>query len=272
MPQDKTVNLIGLSDFYYNGKADTAELCRILTKAGYRVNCVPGSGSSFEQLKHIGEAALNIVSHEELGLELAQYLKQRLGTPFICAGVPYGVEGTKSWLQSIDKALPAPQLASVMEECDAMQRFLQGWNNDSRCTWGALWFDKIIVSMSGTAALCLSRAVINEWADAGHLTIICQHANSCKDNSFADEVLYTDKDGEKITVCLEDKEKLLLLGSSSESSVLRRNGNHNLISLNMAFPANEQVLLNDVPYMGIKGSANMLERLWNAYIQDYLRK
>ena len=272
MPQDKTVNLIGLSDFYYNGKADTAELCRILTKAGYRVNCVPGSGSSFEQLKHIGEAALNIVSHEELGLELAQYLKQRLGTPFICAGVPYGVEGTKSWLQSIDKALPAPQLASVMEECDAMQRFLQGWNNDSRCTWGALWFDKIIVSMSGTAALCLSRAVVNEWADAGHLTIICQHANSCKDNSFADEVLYTDKDGEKITVCLEDKEKLLLLGSSSESSVLRRNGNHNLISLNMAFPANEQVLLNDVPYMGIKGSANMLERLWNAYIQDYLRK
>ena len=66
-----TVNLLGLSDFYYNGKADTAELVRILRKAGYIVNCVPGSGSKLAALRNIGAAALNIVCHEELGLEIA---------------------------------------------------------------------------------------------------------------------------------------------------------------------------------------------------------
>lgn len=270
--QTNTINLIGLSDFYYNGRADTEELCRILTKAGYKVNCVPGSGTPYEQLKQIGEAELNIVCHEELGLELAQYLKERFGTPYVNVGVPYGVEGTRSWLQGINQALAAPQLDNIMEECNAMQRYLQGWNNDSRCTWGAMWFDKIVIAMPGTAALCLGKAIVSEWTDTDHLTVICQHPNKGVDTSFADEVFSTDADGDKITACLSDKEKLLLLGSSSESSVLRRNGNTGLISLNMAFPANEQVLLNKIPYMGIKGSANMLERLWNVFIQDYLRK
>lgn len=271
-PVDKTVNLLGLSDFYYNGKADTAELVRILCKAGYKVNCVPGSGSGLDSLRNIGAAALNIVCHEELGLEIANYLQQRFGTPYINVGVPYGLEGTRNWVKLIDEALPADTLDMVLAECDEQEAFLQSWNNDSRCLWGNIWFDRVIVSMPGTAAACLGNALVREWCDTGHLTIICQNKVEVKGLcQVADEIFFADADSNRITESLNKKGNVLLLGSSSESSVIRRSNNKELVSLNMAFPATEQILLTDSPYMGIKGSAHMLERIWNSFIQQSLR-
>lgn len=268
-----TVNLLGLSDFYYNGKADTAELVRILRKAGYIVNCVPGSGSNLAALRNIGAAELNIVCHEELGLEIAAYLKERFGTAYISAGLPYGIGGTRKWLQKINEALPAKAMQEILAECDEQSAFLQSWNNDSRCSWGSLWFDRAVVAMPGTAALGLGNALVSEWCDTGHLTVICQNRVEQKHLcQFADDIFFADSDGDKISACLKEKGSLLLLGSSSESSIVRHSGNKELISLNMAFPATEQILLTDSPYMGIKGSAHMLERIWNAFIQQSLRR
>lgn len=91
-----SINLLGLTDFYYNGKADRIEICRILKQAGYKINVLFGSGSNIDALKNIAGAELNIVCNEELWLEIAKYLEENYGTPYVCAGLPYGIEGTKN--------------------------------------------------------------------------------------------------------------------------------------------------------------------------------
>ncbi|MGM9568568.1 MAG: nitrogenase component 1, partial [Phascolarctobacterium sp.] len=93
-PSKNTINILGQTDFYLHGRDDTRELVRLLQRAGYKVQAVPGSGASLEQLRHLGRAQLNLVTNEELGLPLAKYLEQQVGTPYLLAGLPYGVAGT----------------------------------------------------------------------------------------------------------------------------------------------------------------------------------
>ena len=62
---------------------------------------MPGAGSELETLQKIPAAQLNIVINEELGLETAKYLKERYGTPYVVAGIPYGLKGTLRWLEKI---------------------------------------------------------------------------------------------------------------------------------------------------------------------------
>ena len=72
-----------------------------------------------EELQKLPEAALNIVTNAELGLPLAEYLQKQYGTPYIFAGLPYGVQGTLRWLQQINAQLPAPALDKVTAEAQA---------------------------------------------------------------------------------------------------------------------------------------------------------
>ncbi|MGM9582619.1 MAG: nitrogenase component 1, partial [Phascolarctobacterium sp.] len=173
-PTELAVNILGQTYFYLHGRDDTKELRRLLHKAGYQVQAVLGSGGTLEQLKHLGRAQLNIVTNEELGLPLAQYLEQQLGTPYILAGLPYGVQGTKAWLEKIANALPAPTLDAVLAEADAAQEYITSWLNDACCQWGALWFDRVMVSAPPTQALCLAQALRREWVDTSSLEVYCQ--------------------------------------------------------------------------------------------------
>ena len=103
LPQTATakplaVNILGQSEFYLQGAADTRELKRLLQLAGYEVLCTPGCECTLEELQRLPEAALNIVTNAELGLPLAEYLQKKYGTPYVFAGLPYGVQGTLQML------------------------------------------------------------------------------------------------------------------------------------------------------------------------------
>ncbi len=265
-----SVNLLGLSDFYYNGVEDRKELCRILTKAGYTVNCTAGSGSDVESLKRIGSAQLNIVCHEELGLSAAKYLKKRYSTDFVTAGVPYGIEGTRRWLEKINAALPAAKLDDVLAECEQERRALEQRNGDIRCVWGSLWFDRTVVAATGIAALCFAEALRSEWMDTGKLTVICHQKISAEYCSLADEIFTAEENRVGMSELLAEAADLLLVGSSSEASLLRRRGNENCSVLTLAFPAKEDVLLISYPFMGIRGSAHIQQLLWKLFIQKTL--
>ena len=270
--QSKKINLLGLSDFYFNGTADRKELCRILEKAGYEINTVPGSGSSFKELQGVGQASLNIVYNEELGLKLAQYLEKRFGTPYILAGLPYGTSGTQKWLEAINAALPCENLQAVLDECKEQAERLTAWGNDYRGPWGTIWFDKVAISAPGTQALCMAQALRNEWLDTGELVVVCQHdVEQSRYCDVADKVLVAGKDSAASEEVFAKEDKLLLLASSSESSNLRRK-NCKFISCNIAFPSADEVLLTETPFVGIKGAAHMLQRLWNLYITSVMNK
>lgn len=269
--EQQSVNLIGLTDFYYNGAADRVELLRVLQKAGYKINAVCGSGGNINMLGRTSAAALNIVLHEELGLEAAKYLQQRFGTPYICAGLPYGTEGTKEWLRKINEVLPCTGIPTVEAECDAMEEYLTAANNDMSVTWGNLWFDKAIVAAPATTAQCLAQALRREWADMGELIVISQQGLTNDYCSEADRLLIAGQDYEEIAEALHKEDHVLLLGSSSEQSVFLRRANCDFYNCNIAYPVSDELLLTNVPFVGIKGSAHMLQRLWNTYMNKAVR-
>ena len=142
--------------------------------------------------------------------------------------------------------------------------------NEARCTWGELWFDKIIVAAPGTTAFCIAQTLREEWADTEKLTVICQ--NTLKDLRGpveADEILLAEKDSKKIEQILQQADNTLILGSSSESSVLLREGKK-FWCCNIAYPVQDEVLLATAPFAGIRGAGHMLQRLWNLKIKTQL--
>lgn len=265
------VNLLGVTDFYFNGRADRQELCRLLELAGYEINCVCGA-CTVAELRAVAQADLNIVCHEELGLAAARYLEKRYAMPYICAGLPYGCEGTISWLQRLDKVLPCAGMERAEAEAAAMRRYITVWNNEMNCLWGEIWFDKALVSAPGTAAQCLAQALRCEWANLGGLQVLCQHKLQESYCDCADVILTAGEDSYALNELCRPAagEGNLLLGSSSEAMELRRAGCSNYISSNIAYPVSDEVLLTETPFMGLKGSAYMQQRLWDAYIRQAL--
>ena len=245
----------------------------MLELAGYEVLAAPGSGSSVEALQHIPEAALNIVTNIELGLAPAQYLEKKYGTPYIIAGLPYGIEGTLRWLEKLHAVLPCPHLAKVQAEAEALQQLVNAKNSEARLLWGALWFDEVLVSAPTTQALCLAQSLRTEWADMGRLTVICQQSlPQLPECEAADAVYIVGKDDEAIEQYLDTCNNVLVLASSSESSVLYRRNECSFIPCNIAYPAQDDIFFSRTPFVGFKGCLHLQERLWNKFSADLLQK
>ena len=68
---------------------------------------------------------------------------------------------------------------------------------------------------------------------------------------------------------LQQADNTLILGSSSESSVLLREGKK-FWCCNIAYPVQDEVLLATAPFAGIRGAGHMLQRLWNLKIKTQL--
>jgi nitrogenase molybdenum-cofactor synthesis protein NifE len=76
---------------------------------------------------------------------------------------------------------------------------------------------------------------------------------------------------EKIKTALESVlcggKSILLAGSSNEAAIFMRH-NKMVSCCNVAYPVNDEVLLTQVPFAGIRGSFHMQQRLWNAFIKN----
>ena len=106
-------------------------------------------------------------------------------------------------------------------------------------------------------------------SDTDVLTVLCR--NPVEDEACygtaADRVLVAGRDDEAIHAFLEGADRLLLFGSSVESLFLHRLGRHYQV-IDIAKPARDEVLLHDVPWMGIRGTAHLVQELWNRFIAD----
>lgn len=261
-----TVNLLGLSKFYYKGAADIAELRRLLTLAGYRVQAIPGGGSTVEDLSHMGRAALNIVCNEELGLSVAQYLANAYDQPYVVAPVPYGVQGTLEWLEAIHEALPAPRLELVKKEAQELQEYLQGAVNDLRSLWGALWFEQVVLAGPSSQMLSLGAALRLEALDTAQLFVVGQQQVKGSYAGFKKQVDGFHLQGQCDIVGLVESSSCLFMGSSSEANLLDRAGKR-VYFLPIGRPLDHRAAFTMRPYMGLQGYGNLLEDLWNCFLQ-----
>lgn len=98
-----TVNIIGPTIDSFNIVSDLAEIERMLRLMGVRVNTVFTCNTDVDCIKNLKCASLNLVTRN-IGLEAAEILKERFGTPYYY-GLPFGVRGSIEWMKDISSML-----------------------------------------------------------------------------------------------------------------------------------------------------------------------
>ena len=266
-----TVNLLGLSPAYYNGANDVEELKRLLHMCGYKVLACPGAGSTVAEIRQLTQAEFNIVLNEELGLELAQFLQNKYGMPYKTAGLPFGCAGTLNWLETVCGREAVGE--TVRAEARAVTTKISKSVNELRLTWGEPWFDDIVVSAPATLALSLAMSLRREWFDTESLTVIEQGKAGSRDlaeflsiKTEIDRFLVADEDDQEVKQIYARLQSGLLLGSSEEKVLLLQNGVTGVAFVPITYPVLDEILLIDVPFMGLRGALFMVQRLWNAKI------
>jgi len=268
MVKPRTVNLLGCTVGYYNAGSDLKELKRMLTLAGYEILAVPGAGSSTTEIATMAQAEVNLVIHEELGGNLAQYLQQQYGIPYLALLPPYGIEGSLHWLKTLGQTMwmDEQSLQGIQGEANTLSKKLRTNIRDIERLWGDLQFERTLVAAPSSVALGLSQALRLEWADTGSLTVVLHDGiPSCSIPDGMD-IVDGQKDSMQIEGLLTNLAAGLLLGSSHEKAILQQRAVPNVICQNIALPVCDEVILSDRPFMGLRGACHMNERLWNRYI------
>ena len=108
-----SVNLLGMTplDFSVNGNVDAMR--RVFEDAGIPVNCCAAMGESFDSLRHIFRASVNVVV-SSCGRRLARYMEQTAGISYV-EGTPIGAYGAAR-LQELAKEAYEKKRASLEED------------------------------------------------------------------------------------------------------------------------------------------------------------
>ncbi|MBI4483202.1 MAG: nitrogenase component 1 [Acidobacteria bacterium] len=105
--QPRRINLLGPMLFQKDWAMDLRELRSNLAVMGIEVGCVLTAGEGLENIRQLRSAALNVVTQEEYGGQLAAFLEKSYGMPFLSLDVlsPYGIEATDVWGREVARAL-----------------------------------------------------------------------------------------------------------------------------------------------------------------------
>ena len=263
-----SVNVLGLSPTYFRGEEDIKEIRRILETAGYRINAIPGGGSAWSEIMRLPQADLNLVLRDELALKAAKELQAEFGTPYLSVGMPYGIQGTLCWLDTINAVLPAKNREAIRQEAEAVNARLQFRSSNMQSLWGPLWFDNILIAAPPSEAAGIAEAVRGEWADTGHLVIHFTQDTALRPQA-ATKICIAGKDDTAMKETFENWSGGLVMGSSLEASRLVRLKKP-FVNCNIVLPAYHEIIATDSPLCGIRGAAYLFERIWNAKLSGYM--
>ena len=257
-----SVNLLGLSPTYFRGEEDIKEIRRILETAGYHINAIPGGGSAWSEIMQLPQADLNLVLRDELALKAAKELQAEFGTPYLSVGMPYGIQGTLRWLDTINATLPAKNREAIRQEAETVNARLQFRSSNMQSLWGPLWFDNILIAAPPSEASGIAEAVRGEWADTGNLVIHFTQDTALRPQA-ATKICIAGKDDTAMKETFENWSGGLVMGSSLEVSRLVRLKKP-FVNCNIVLPAYHEIIATDSPLCGIRGAAYLFERIWNA--------
>ena len=166
-----TVNLLGCSTCYPQWQGDMDELKRMLTLAGIEVNvCLLENATTLEQLEQVGRAQLNLVINEEIGLPVAKWLEENLGQPYLNLPLPYGLEGSLSWLRQLGQALQMDlRLDSLEEEVYWAKAMIFREYSVLKGACDNLFFQRLIISSYYGRISSLLPVLEREWPVFGQL-------------------------------------------------------------------------------------------------------
>lgn len=108
LPSSRTekpsVNIIGAVNLAFHNKHDVAELRKLLSELGIEVNLVIPQDAYVNDLIHIPRAWFNVLMSREVGLGVAEYLKDEFNLPYTHT-FPMGVLGTSEFVREVQAIL-----------------------------------------------------------------------------------------------------------------------------------------------------------------------
>lgn len=100
-PKPKSINIIGMLYDDYKIEADIVELRSVLGDK-VAINCITAK-CSISEIEQMSDVALNVVFGR--GEPVAIHLKNQFNTPYILCEYPYGIEGSKKFLTTLEQHL-----------------------------------------------------------------------------------------------------------------------------------------------------------------------
>jgi nitrogenase molybdenum-iron protein beta chain len=257
-------------------RGDLEEIKRILQAVGLEVNILFGNESGgVEEWKTIPQAQFNLVLSSWVGLETAELLKRRYGTPWLhIPYLPTGAEETSRALREIGifAGLDQARVEAVIRKEEkrfyayfvSLADFLADFRNN-------IPFELYTIADSSCAA-GLSGFLVNELGFVPRGVYITDDPPVMKQGAIekAFAAMAADFDGtlsfqidggaiqEDIRRKLGKSNKAVIMGSTWEDRLAAENGN---LSLHVSLPINNSVIINR-SYAGYNGGLRLIEDIY----------
>lgn len=265
-----SVNIIGPTIDSFNNVSDLAEMERMLGLLGAEVNTVFTCRTAVEEIEQMASASLNLVTRD-LGLETAQILKERFGTPYI-HGLPFGVHGSVRWMNDVadvlglrlDKRTIAQELLKYGYSVLELFGFMQNFDHL-----------RSFLSCPCDYALGLAGWMAEEWGlppSAVALPSSPQMPHVPEElNRMGVSKVLIEPESQTMEDALNDIKPHVIFGSSYDLQIARKVP----VKIHAAFPAFDYIYRFDgSPFVGFRGHAYLTQTLvnsLNAHPEVFLR-
>lgn len=264
--EDNTINIIGVTEEYYNTVADLEEVKSLLTKFGIKVLNYISYNMDMKNILRLKKARLNVVLHEELGLELAELLKEQWQIPYLNMLPPYGLLGSKNWILTI-----AQTLRMHINVISGIENYFKiAWNQQEkyldklRKYHGDIWIHNIKIACAYSTALGIAEALRCELVNYCTMDTYIYGYMGKIDNKIQYYNIYRQLEVNKKD-SMYDK-GIFVFSSFHERSFWKVKSGRYSGYCCIANPAFDFASFG--PYMGIRGTKHLLEILWQYFIDS----
>jgi len=270
------VNVIGFPahiDIYWKGNIE--EIKRLINILGLRINCIFPGEATTEQIVNMPAAELNLVVDEQLGLEMAEYLKAQYGTSYIkpSYGSLIGTDNTMEFLNEI------------MQLCDVSQDSRKAIEHERdkalrmACQYFPLWteliqfaFSTFAITAHASMALGLTRLLMGEIglepkvinfnpSFPGSVEKLTELIRT--DGRGFQPLILENKDNHELIQSIGDDWPKIILGKGTALLKSEAFMNKAVAYMSISYPALDRLVIYNRPLMGFNGVPSLLDDILN---------
>jgi len=269
--EENRVNLLGIipeQDIFWEGNLES--LKALLTCIGLNANTLLGYNQNEENWNAVPLAGLNIV-FSIWGLEAAQQLEKKIGTPYLYIGyLPTGATDTSAFLDAVGaKTGISTEVIEKVKSDNEKYQYYQ-FQKLAQCYHTLDLQKEIILVGESHNILGIARFLQNSFGQLIKAVIVTdnpaeEYRDQIKDllpvNDFYPIQLIFTVDGKEIDEYIYDLKPELILGSSLEQPIAHE---LSVPLIKVSAPAFDKVIV-DSSYTGYKGALALLQEFSNAF-------
>lgn len=260
--KNNKINIIGWCTAYPNWLGDLLEIKRMLKKINIEVGiCLGADGVTVKTLERLPEAALNMVLHPELGLNAAEFLKEKLGQDYVIAPIPYGMQNSLHWLKKIASSLNLkPDFSEIENEIAYNQEKIDTAIFQLKANNKKISFGNAYLCLTEGMSIGIVKALVNEFPD---LNDIYLRVEGPVESNLMNEIFALTSEWKNYSDKHTRKNDLDLVLGNTQTRVEAANYK-NTIFMNILLPY-QGVIVHERPYAGITGWKFLLADIFDKF-------